>query len=253
MYINSNIQNNSNGNDKKNHPNKSCTMACYYIGVQVRFISFHQMVVYLSWIFVNSNQWKCAQCINAFSEGELNHIETHSNKKRHRIKSKRLSNAKEWKTRIQKKNIVKQKNHRMITTTPNEQFKLNQKKASESNTSVGMHVPSFPLNVHWPQIIHTYIIAVISKSYRDIHTHTHTKKRTNREWEHMRKWSNARTKALTSMIEWMKSEQSPQKPTNWCVPAANEVANNRNNRPTINTSKHAKCKKTIPIALYIHA
>lgn len=35
-------------------------MACYYIGAQARFISFHQMVVYLSWIFVNGNQWKYA-------------------------------------------------------------------------------------------------------------------------------------------------------------------------------------------------
>lgn len=71
MYINSNIQNNSNGK------NKSCTMACYYIGVQARFISFHQMVVYLSWIFVNGNQWKCVPvlfvrlswCRNAFFGG----------------------------------------------------------------------------------------------------------------------------------------------------------------------------------------
>lgn len=253
MYINSNIQNNSNGNDKKNHPNKSCTMACYYIGVQVRFISFHQMVVYLSWIFVNSNQWKCAQCINAFSEGKLNHIQTHSNKKRHRIKSKRLSKAKEWKTRIQKKNIVKQKNHRNDNNNTEWTIQVEPKKRQANQThplECTCHRFLWMFTDH-KSFIHTSLQSF--RNHTETYTHTHTKKapiESESTWE---KWSNKRTKALSSMIEWMKSEQSPQKPTNWCVPAANEVANNRNNRPTINTSKHAKCKKTIPIALYIHA
>lgn len=189
-------------------------MACYYIGAQARFISFHQMVVYLSWIFANGNQWKyahfastshpfpvhfalsfivrgkCVCCAILPVVGKMHTsfswmqpcncvyvFRAHT----------RITNGRMY-ARFFFVEKVKNKSSTAATTTMTEQHCIhqmnnltgqNKNKANEriilwrepigesegSYSSAGMHVPSLPLNVHWPQIIHTYIIAVIWKSW----------------------------------------------------------------------------------------
>lgn len=147
----------------------------------------------------------------------------HVYQKAEKNKAKRHTHsyAKRWSEDKQNKN-----RHRIFVTEWTIQL---DKTKTYIHISVGMHVPSLPLNVHWPQIIHTYIIAVILKSCaqkKNAHTHTHTPKK-RREWV---AWT------LSNVVVEKKARinddgsnsngtrQSPQKPTNWCVHVANGVA-----------------------------